>query len=305
MREVNVAAIDLNLVPALEALLRRRNVTHAADEVGLSQPAMSRSLARLRELQGDPLLVRTRSGYALTPRAEAIQPLLAQTMRNLRDLFQKEAFDPGTARRTVRFALADAHSVTIVPELMHRLASLAPGVDVVSQPYRADTLTRLERGEVDFLFALSGTPLPPGTHSEIVAEDRLALVMRRAHPAASKKWKTKDYASHQHVGVALLGDGVSDIDARLAAHGVSRRMAVVVPHFMGALATVAATDMVTTVAESLARRFADTFDLVWQAPPFGEVKLQMTLVCAHVRAEDPFLKWFRGLVKEVAGAVIG
>ena len=94
MREVNIAGLDLNLVPALDALLRQRNVTRAAAEVGMSQPAMSRALARLRDLQGDPLLVRTGSGYALTPRAQAIQPQLALAMRALRDTFQQHASIP-------------------------------------------------------------------------------------------------------------------------------------------------------------------------------------------------------------------
>ncbi|HEY1447986.1 MAG TPA: LysR family transcriptional regulator, partial [Caulobacteraceae bacterium] len=90
MREVNLSGLDLNLIPALDALLRRRNVTRAAEDVGLSQPAMSRALARLRELQGDPLLVRTRAGYALTPRAQAIQPQLADAISSLRGVFQSQ-----------------------------------------------------------------------------------------------------------------------------------------------------------------------------------------------------------------------
>src|SRR5260221_5568545 len=86
MREVNISGLDLNLVPALEALLRRRNVTRAAADVGMSQPAMSRALAHLRAMYGDPLIVRTRSGYALTPRAAALQPHLASATTHLRNV---------------------------------------------------------------------------------------------------------------------------------------------------------------------------------------------------------------------------
>ena len=95
MQERNIAGLDLNLVPALHALLHRRNVTRAAADVGLSQPAMSRSLARLRELQGDPLLVRTSSGYVLTARAQALKPVLAAAMSHLREVFRPQTFDPG------------------------------------------------------------------------------------------------------------------------------------------------------------------------------------------------------------------
>jgi len=100
--------------------------------------------------------------------------------------------------------------------------------------------------------------------------------------------------------VALTGDGQSELDAILAAAGVSRRIALVTPHFTAALAAVAASDMVTTVSAALARTFAATFDLVLQPPPFGETALPATLVCSHVRAADPFLVWFRRLVREVA-----
>ena len=300
MREVNIASLDLNLVPALDSLLRRRNVTRAAADVGLSQPAMSRALARLRDVLGDPLLVRTRTGYALTPRARALEPQVTSAMRDLRGLFQIPAFDPGTERRTVRLAAADMQTVILLPGVMARLAREAPGVDLRVEGYGPDPLQRLETGALDLAFALSSTPLPPGAYSEPVGEDRLTLVMRCQHPHAQRSWSLTDYGASLHVGVALLGDGRSDIDAILAAAGVSRRIGLVTPHFMAALAVVAATDMVTTVSGSLARRFATTLGLVLHEPPFAETRLPMTLICSHVRAADPFLAWFRGVVRDVA-----
>ena len=304
MRELNMAGLDLNLVPALEALLRRRNVTHAAADVGLSQPAMSRALARLRDLQGDPLLVRGRSGYVLTPRAQAIQPHLARALGQLRHVFQPEAFDPGAQRRTLRLAAADTHTVLLLPGVAARLAREAPGVELRAEAYRPDVLDRLDSGALDLTFALSTTPLPAGVHSEVVAKDHLALVMRRGHPAAGRAWRLADYGDWSHVGVALVGDGRSEVDAVLAAGGVTRRISLVTPHFMAALATVAASDMVTTVSAAFARRFAPALDLVLQTPPFGELSLQTTLVSSHVRAADPLLAWFRGVVREVAAVAM-
>jgi DNA-binding transcriptional LysR family regulator len=303
MREVNIAGLDLNLVPALDALLRRRNVTHAAADVGLSQPAMSRALARLRDLYRDPLLVRSRGGYVLTPRAMAIQPLLASAMRDLRQVFENRKFDPGAERRTVSLAASDVQTVLILPAVAARLAQEAPGVELRAESYGPDVVQRLENGNLDFAFALSGTALPPGAYSEIIGQDRLALVMRASHPAAGRQWSIADYGLYPHAAVALLGDGQTEIDAILAAHGVSRRIAVVTPHFMGALAIVAATDMVTTLSAGLARRFAPTLGLVLHEPPFVQTNLQMTMVCTHVRNADPFLAWFRSLVREVTEEV--
>ncbi len=243
MREVNLAGLDLNLLPALEALLRRRNVTHAASEVGLSQPAMSRALARLREIFGDPLLVRLGGGLAPTPLAETLAPKAGAALEGLRALFRAEDFDPSTLHRSIRFAAADAQTILLTPRLIARLQAEAPGVDLRFEPIGRDIMGRMEQGHVDLCFATAATPLPPGAVSEPLASDRLALVMRRGHPAANRTWTVADYAAYPHATVAFFGDRVSEIDARLAAAGVERRIALTTPHFMATIAAVAGSDL--------------------------------------------------------------
>lgn len=300
MRELNIAGVDLNLLPPLAALLQRRNVTHAAADAGLSQPAMSRALARLRALLGDPLLVRGSNGYVLTPRAAALQPRLEAMLTGIRDLLTTTPFDPALARRTIRLAAADTHSVGLIPAVMARLEAVAPGINLQIQAYSADLQARIESGAIDMAFATGSTPLPPGSMSAPLADDRLSLVMRRGHPAADRDWTFADYADWNHVGIALLGDGQSEIDAQLAAAGVQRRIALVTPHFTAALAAVAATDMVTTISENFARRFAAAFDLVLKPPPFAAIDLRLTIVWSHLRDSDPLLTWFRKLLADIA-----
>ena len=300
MREENIAGLDLNLLPALEALLRRRSVTQAAADIGLSQPAMSRALARLRDLHKDPLLVRAPGGYGLTPRAAAIQSRLAPAMRLLRDVYHPPGFDPATARRTIRLAAADVQTVLLLPPLMARLARDAPGLDLRVESYGPDLMARLESGALDFSFALSSTPLPPGIGSDPIGHDRLAVVMRRGHPAADRPWTVADYGRWDHAAVAIFGDGQTELDARLAAAGVTRRLALVTPHFMSALAAVAATDLVSTPSAALASRFADTFGLVLRDPPFTGTALDLSLVFSHWRGADPCLAWVRNVVREVS-----
>jgi DNA-binding transcriptional LysR family regulator len=249
-----------------------------------------------------PLLVRTRAGYVLTPRALAIQPQLALATSHLRNVFQQQTLDLKTEARTVRLAATDTQTVLFLPGLMKRLAVEAPGVDVRVEPVRSGALALMESGALDFLFALTSTQLPTGVYSEVVFDDRLALVMRARHPAAKRKWSLADYGKYDSVGVALTGDGHSEIDALLAAEGVARRIALTTPHFMAALAAMAETDLVTTLSAALARRFAPAFGLILRKPPFADSGFQMTLVCSHVRAADPFLVWFRSLVREVARA---
>jgi DNA-binding transcriptional LysR family regulator len=124
--------------------------------------------------------------------------------------------------------------------------------------------------------------------------------MRRGHPKAARRWRIDDYGAVDHAGIALLNDGRSEIDGMLAAAGVSRRMALVTPHFTAALAAVAATDMVTTFSEAFARRVATAFDLVVKTPPFLNINLEMALVWSHVRANDPILVWFRQFIRDAA-----
>ena len=299
MREVNLASLDLNLLPALEALLRRRNVTHAAAEVGLSQPAMSRALARLRQIFGDPLLVRTGGGLVPTPAAEALAPRVSAALDDVRGLFRAPPVDPSTLARTIRLAAADAHTILLAPRLVARLDREAPGVDLDFSSIGRDILARMEQGEVDLCFATAATPLPPGAVSDAIARDRLALVIRRDHPAANRQWTVADYALYRHATVSFFGDGVSEIDARLSAAGVERRIGLTTPYFMAAVAAVATSDLVTTISAAFAQRFATSFGLVLKAPPFDDA-LDMTVVSTRLRAADPALRWFRKILREEA-----
>jgi len=298
MREVNLSGLDLNLLPPLAALLRQRNVTHAAKEAGLSQPAMSRALARLRAIFNDELLVRTKGGYVLTPRGQELAQKLRVTLGEVRALFETVPFEPMREQRTLRIAASDVHCVTLLPKLIRRLQAEAPRVQMVVEAYGADVEKRMADGTLDLAFALTHTPLPPGAMSEFLCNDALALVMRRGHPAAGMDWTLADYGRFEHVGVALVGDGRSNIDAELAAHSVTRRMALIVPNFLGALAAVAATDLVTTISANFARQFASTFDLVLKIPPLQTIDLPNVLVWSHIKANDAFLGWVRRVFRE-------
>ncbi|MDP1737180.1 MAG: LysR family transcriptional regulator [Caulobacter sp.] len=303
MREVNLSAIDLNLLPPLEALLRRRNVTKAAADAGLSQPAMSRALGRLRDLLEDPLLVRQGGGFVLTAYAEALAPQLSVALGDVQGLFRRPAFDPRGETRALRLVVSDIHAILLIPAVMARLAVEAPGVVLRTEVYTPDLPDRMIRGELDLTFAVTGTPLPPGALSMPIGRDRLSLVTRRDHPAARGDLGLADYARLDHISVSLFGDGQSAIDSLLAAEGLQRRIVLTTPSFVAALAAVAAGDGVTTVSRVLAGRFVDAFDLTQRPPPFAEVDYEMTLVWASHRAADPLLAWLRGVIAEVAAEV--
>lgn len=303
MHQVNLSGIDLNLLPPLAALLSHRNVTRAAAEVGMSQPAMSRALGRLRDMLGDMLLVRGVGGLQLTPTAEALQPLLRQALAGVSTVFQASALDPLNTERTVRIAASDVQTVLIGPPLFATLAREAPGLTLQFQPYDRDVIARIEDGRTDFAFALATSPLPPGAVSFSVALDQLALVMCKDHPLAARDVTAADYGRLQHVAISLLDDGISDLDAALATLGVTRRIAMRTPHFLSALAVVGGSDAVTTVSRALAQRFADRFGLALRIPPFDDLDLNMVLVTTGIRVHDPLLLWIADQVRIAAESV--
>ena len=300
MREVNLAGVDLNLLPALEALIRRRNVTLAGRDVGLSQPAMSRALSRLRALLGDPILVKAPGGLAPTARAEALLPQLAASLDRLGGVLRPPAFAPEALDRTFRIAATDVHALLIGPPLLSAIRSLAPRANLSFVPVGLDVRERIQNGDIDLAFATATTPLPPGVHSETLADECLALAARRGAFPESKTWTLAEYAAANHATVAIFGDRVSEIDAELAEAGLVRRIVFTSPHFLATLAAVAASDCVTTLSATLARRFAETFGLALYEPPLRQKALTVTTVVAATRAGDPGLVWLRERLKEAA-----
>ncbi|MFN8732303.1 MAG: LysR family transcriptional regulator, partial [Hyphomonadaceae bacterium] len=192
MREVNLNGLDLNLLPPLEALLRRKNVTLAAADAGMSQPAMSRALGRLRTIFDDPILARGAKGLVLTPKALEISFALRPALEQLKQVFHAPDFDPKTSQRTIRFASSDVHNTLIFPTLLRNLSDRAPGLDIGCEPYGPDLVSRMAGGDIDFAFALDTSPLPTGAQSLYLAQDELALVMRRNHPLATHDWTLSD-----------------------------------------------------------------------------------------------------------------
>jgi DNA-binding transcriptional LysR family regulator len=264
---------------------------------------MSRALARLRDVLGDPLLVKAPGGFAPTARALALAPRVSEALDRIVGLYREPEFSPAALRRSFRIAAADSQTVLLAPPLLRRTRALAPEADLRFESYGADFRARFEAGALDLAFAVATTPLPPGVVSELIAEDRLALVMRRGHPAAGRRWAKADYADFDHVTVSVRGGDDSEIDAELAEAGVTRRVVLRTPYFMAALASVGATDCVTTLSAALARRFADTFGLILAEPPLAQTLLRFTLVGMASRGADPAAPWLRARIREAADEV--
>jgi DNA-binding transcriptional LysR family regulator len=307
MQQANLAGIDLNLLVALGALLRERHVTRAARSIGLSQPAMSHALARLRELFDDPLLVRTPRGMQPTARAEEVAPLLGRALEDLaRVVATPEKFDPARSKRCFTIVADDYSELVLLPELLARMWRLAPNVDVRVRPQHARWLDDLLEGRADLAVVPALRPPSGGIVLQKILHEDYVCVVRADHPRVKKKISLADYLELPHALIAPRGESGSVVDTALGRLGRrSRRVAVEIPHFLVAPHVVRATDVVLMLAERVARVMADPFGLRVLAPP-TELALSgfdVFLAWHERQRSDEAHAWMRRLLAEVAKAV--
>lgn len=296
MPKVNVSGVDLNLLPLLDALLTERHVTRAARRVGLSQPAASRGLARLRELLGDPLLLRAGAATTLTARAESLRAPVRQALALVEEAVAAPApFHPARVRRTVRLASDDYCEMVLLPPLLGRLAKAAPGLDLwVSAATSAGALAALASGDVDFTFGpiVEDARLPPGVAADRLFDERFVCLTRKGHPL-SRRPTLDGFVAARHAFIAPRGLRGGVVDDALANLGKERHVALAVPHFLVMPFLVAASDLVVTLAERVARTYARSLPLTRFAPPLALPGFTVGLFMHERHRHDPALVWFR------------
>jgi DNA-binding transcriptional LysR family regulator len=304
MNEVHLGAFDLNLLVALDALLTEGSVTRAAVRIGITQSAASHALSRLRRLTGDELLVRGRDGMVPTIRAEAMRAPLRRALDDITGtLSSARAFDPKTARLRAFIGASDYAELVLLPGIMARLVSEAPGVEVRVLMPGQDPASELAAGKLDFVIM----PSPPvyagqGIRGRQLLSDRFVCIARRGHPLAKTKTLTlSSFAGAAHALISPWGMEGGYVDDALARLGLQRKVAVAVPHFLVAPHIVASSDLLLTVAERVAEAVAGPLGLVVLAPPKELELTGFTLsILWHERThEDPARRWLRnGIVAE-------
>lgn len=303
MHMANLPALDLNLLRALQALLAERHVTRAAARLRITQPAMSHSLARLREALGDPILVRTPGGMAPTPRAEAIGPTLERVLAEIDQLFASpKPFDPATSTRRYHVATSDYVELVLLPRLLARLWKEAPSVDVrvVNLVLPNETLAD---GTIDLAvspIANFGSPAPRGIKAQKILDDDFVCVLREDHPFAKRRMTIDDYCALPHALVAPGGQSGSYVDTVLAKIGRTRRVAIQLPHFLAAPHVVRETDVVLTLARRIADVMAPMLGLRRVPPPVEVPGFTMSIVWHERQHADPAHAWFRATLAKVA-----
>lgn len=313
-----LASIDLNLFVAFDALARERNVTRAAQRMGVTQSAMSHALRRLRQVLDDEVLVRGSGGMVLTPRAEALSMPVQSGLSTLaRALVTPATFDPSTATRPFRLATPDLFDVLVIPALLDRLRREAPGIDlgVISLAERGLQI-QLETGYVDIAVIAemespsSAPPVltPVGLVRRVLFRDHFKCLMRRDHPAlrgarGKPRALTLDaYAALPHVMVSPSGEGPGVMEDALAKHGRTRRIALRVPHFASALAIVAKSDLVMTAPSALAQLAKDDVAVVALPRELVVAPHAVQMIWHERFTKDPAHEWLRERVANAARA---
>ncbi|HEX6244169.1 MAG TPA: LysR family transcriptional regulator [Polyangiales bacterium] len=316
-----LAGLDLNLVVAFDALARERSATRAAARLGVTQSAVSHALRRLRELLGDPLLVRSGNAMLLTPRAEElVVPLRSGLLQLSRALSGPAAFDAATAQRAFTLASIDLFDLLAVPTLLGDVRREAPGVDlnVVSALDRR-LPERLETGEVDLAVAVqihvpgqeSTISSTPGLVQKALFRDHMVCFVRAGHPvlerSAARAHKVPDaltlerYLALSHALISLGGEGPGVVDVALRERGLRRRIALRIPHFYSALTMVAASDLVLTAPSALAG-VSGAAEVVALSAPLPLPEHSVGLVWHERFNNEPGHRWLRELIAEAARA---
>jgi DNA-binding transcriptional LysR family regulator len=296
----SLSSVDLNLLVVLRALLTERHVTRAAARVGLSQSATSHALARLRELYGDPLLVRQGRALVLTPRAERLLPTLERGLSDLKAAIDGEPeFEPQRARRSFTLGMADYLQAVVMAPLLRELSRLAPHVDLhVSSAL--DLEEQIAAGNVDLGLQVSGRPPDSPLNSLRLFEDEFVCLVRRGHPKIRQTISLQSYLAARHVVVAPAGGSGSIVDSELEARGLNRRVALRVTNFLIAPIIVAETDFVNTMPKRLGVTLAERYGLCALPPPLKLPRFAFLLLW-HPRVDlDPAQRWLRELIARVS-----
>jgi len=297
---MNLAALDLNLIVALEALLEEASVGRAADRLSLSQPAMSHALKRLRGLLEDPLLVRVGARMQLTARAEALCYPVQDALSRLRDLLIGEGFEPAQSTRTFQLFVADNASDLLLPPLLKQLQEEAPNVSIRVQPWRGNMPDPFELARlVDVAIACVPNRFK-GFYQQRLFKDRDACAVRRGHPIANRLVDPKDFLNTKHVAVVGREFTEDPVDTWLQQEGLTRNIALTVPHYLQALHVVAQSDLIAVIPERLIHAYAGILDVDPVAVPLDVGTFDEYILHPARNHADPGCVWLRGVLMEIA-----
>ncbi len=308
---MNIKKIDLNLLVYLDVLLDEGNVTRAAENLGISQPAMSNGLKRLRELFNDPLLVRTSEGMTPTARAEELRPVLREVLASVEKAVQNSADpDPASMDMVFRISASDYTESTLIPSLLQRLRATAPGVTLDLLTPSDVTFREVEQGKVDLVINRFNE-LPLSFHQTSLWSDDFACVFHRDNPIG-KDFDLDAYLNADHIWVSKTGMGIGVgidpnaaqrlgwVDEALSKLGMQRRIRVFTRHYQAAMRLAETEDLIVTLPSKAAGLAKNNSRLVVRAPPFEIPPIELKMAWSPLLHHNTTHRWMRRTIAEVA-----
>src|SRR5262245_6827518 len=295
MHFVDIRSLDFNLLVSLDALLAELSVSRVARRLGRSQPAISASLARLRAHPNDPLLVRRGSAMVTTPYARALRDPIRRILNEIEHTLARAPFDPSNSSRTLRIAITDYTAFTLFPGLMNRIREQAPGVRVELWPLDERVRERLEDGALDLAVA-DDWALRHLRRRQRLCSERFVCLVRRDHPRVRRSLSLESFLAEKHALVSDRGRVAGNVDYALERLGKTRDVALTLPHFLAVPAIVAETDLIVTLAERIARRFAEPAVLRVLKPPFEVPGFEVSMAWDPSTEGDGAVDWMKEVV---------
>jgi DNA-binding transcriptional LysR family regulator len=294
---MTLKSVDLNLLVVFHAMAEHKSVTRAADALGLSQPATSAALARLRTLLGDPLFVKSGQTMRPTPRALLIAPTVRQLLATVKeDILTASLFDPATSTRSFHLIAPDIAEVIVLPRILTRLRQVAPHVTVkVTSMPRIATAEALESGTADLAIGYLPDLHKSGFFQQRLFKHAYVCIARQGHPSLSNRLSLKEYLAAPHA--VVLPEGREHLmEQFLNAKQIRRNVVLELSHFMSLQTVIASSDLIATVPEDLAEFFAAHADIQIFSLPIKSPEVEVHQFWHQRLGKDPTNMWLRGLV---------
>lgn len=290
-------SIDLNLLVVFQAILEHRSVTRAGESLGLSQPAMSACLARLRSLMDDPLFVRSGMEMIPTPRAQAVAAPVRRALASIEtEVLQRTVFDPATTDKTFTLVTPDIGELIFLPNLLANFALQAPGASIQTFSRPPSTASEaLESGEAELAVGYFPDLHRAGFFRQKLADDSIVCLVRKDHPYMGAGLTMQEYLSASHAVVRPDGRG-QDVNQSLAAGGKQRRVVVEVSNFMSLLSIISSSDLVAAVPRALARHCASYAKFRTMELPFRTPTIPVHQFWHERFNKDPSHIWLRRII---------
>ena len=315
MLPMNLAKIDLNLLVYMDILLDEQNVTRAADRLGITQPAMSNVLKRLRTLFDDPILVRTSKGMHPTERAVELAPLIRTAIEAAEVAVQSTSqFNPRESTRLFRISASDYAESALFPAVLKRLQAEAPDITLDILTPSDVGFSDVELARIDMVINRFDS-IPQSFHQRILWTDGFSCLLSSDNPIR-ENFNLDTYLQARHVWVSKTGMGVGRgmnprdvqklgwVDEELRKCGHQRRISVFTRHYQVAMLLAGQLNLVVTLPSRAARLLRDSADVVIKAPPFEIAPIELTMAWSPLMQQNAAHKWLRQLIAEAAETII-